>query len=46
MAYSRTHKDETVIIAFNVSNEEKSLELPLGKKPRFCLAGLQSQTTK
>ena len=39
MAYSRTHKDETVIIAFNVSNEEKSLELPLGKKPRVLFGG-------
>ncbi len=39
MAYSRTHKDETVIIAFNVSNEEKTLELPLGKRPRVLFGG-------
>ena len=34
MAYSRTYKNETIFIAFNASNEEKTLELPLGKKPQ------------
>ena len=34
MVYSRTHKNETVFIAFNVSKEEKAIELPIGKKPR------------
>jgi glycosidase len=34
MAYSRTYKNETIITAFNASNEEKTLELPLGKKPQ------------
>ncbi|MEK6751973.1 MAG: glycoside hydrolase family 13 protein [Chloroflexota bacterium] len=34
LAYSRTYKEETIHIVFNVSNEERPLELPLGKKPR------------
>lgn len=34
LAYSRTYKNETIHIAFNVSNEERSLEMSLGKKPR------------
>lgn len=35
MAYARTHKDEDTIIAFNVSTEERTIELPLGNKPRI-----------
>ena len=34
LAYSRTYKNESVIVAFNSSNQEKTLELPLGKKPQ------------
>ncbi len=33
LAYSRSYKHETLVVAFNASNEEKMLELPLGKKP-------------
>ncbi len=32
MAYSRTHKNDTLFIAFNASKEEKVIELPIGKK--------------
>ncbi len=35
IAYARTHKTEDTIIAFNVSNEEHTVELPLGNKPRI-----------
>jgi neopullulanase len=35
MAYARTHKDEDTIVVFNVSNEERMVELPLGNKPRI-----------
>jgi neopullulanase len=33
MAFTRTIKNETITIAFNVSKEEKTIELSLGKKP-------------
>lgn len=33
MAFSRLYKNENVMVAFNVSNEEGTVELPLGKKP-------------
>jgi cyclomaltodextrinase len=32
MVYSRTYKNETVIVAFNSSKDERTLDLPLGKK--------------
>ncbi len=34
LAYSRTHKDKTIFIAFNSSKEEKVIDLPINKKPR------------
>jgi len=33
MAYSRSYKKEHVTVAFNVSNEEKTIELAFEKKP-------------
>ena len=33
LAYSRSYRSETLITAFNTSNEDKTLELPLDKKP-------------
>jgi neopullulanase len=33
LAYSRSYRNETLITAFNTSNEDKPLELPLDKKP-------------
>ena len=33
LAYSRSYRNETLITAFNTSNEDKTLELPLDKKP-------------
>ena len=41
MAFSRSHKDETIIIIFNVSNEEKTIELEIGAKPKI-LFGIPS----
>jgi neopullulanase len=35
MAYARSHKNEDTIVAFNVSNEEKTVELALPGKPRI-----------
>jgi cyclomaltodextrinase len=34
MAYMRSYKNEKIIVAFNVSNEEKTIELSFEKKPR------------
>ncbi len=33
MAYMRSYKNENITVAFNVSNEDKIIELPLSKKP-------------
>ncbi len=35
MAFSRSHKDETIIVIFNVSNEEKTIELEVAAKPKI-----------
>ena len=35
MAYSRSDSKENIIVAFNVSNEEQVIELPLSKKPNI-----------
>ena len=35
MAYARTHKNEDTIIVFNVSEEDKTVELPIENKPRI-----------
>lgn len=35
--FSRTHNKETLTIAFNVSNEERSVELGWDKKPKILL---------
>lgn len=35
LAYSRSYKDESLFVAFNTANEERTLDLPLGKKPRI-----------
>jgi glycosidase len=35
MAYMRSYKNEKIIVAFNVSNEEKTIELSFEKKPRI-----------
>jgi neopullulanase len=32
MAYARSTADENLIVAFNVANEERTIELPVGKK--------------
>jgi glycosidase len=34
MAYMRSHENENITVAFNVSNEEKTIELPFEKKPK------------
>ncbi len=35
MAYMRSDKEESLIVAFNVSSEERIVELPLGKKTQM-----------
>jgi len=35
ISYSRVYKNESLVVAFNVANEEKSFNLPLEKKPRI-----------
>jgi len=37
MAYIRSHLNEKVTVVFNVSNEEKTIELPFIKKPQVLL---------
>jgi cyclomaltodextrinase len=34
MAYMRSYKKENLMVAFNISNVEKTVELPLNKKPQ------------
>jgi neopullulanase len=35
MAYSRTHKNETLMVAFNTSTHEQTIELPLASKTKI-----------
>lgn len=35
MAYMRSDKNESLIVAFNTSSEEKTVELPVGKKTKI-----------
>jgi neopullulanase len=35
MAYARSYKQDHALVAFNVSNEEKTIELSFEKKPRI-----------
>jgi len=37
MAYMRSYQDENVIVAFNVSNEERTIDMDFSNKPNILL---------